>query len=285
MKKYILFILICLSFCFSFFLGTNNAKSEYTNHLEAFSKIRENCVKKNGVYDNDMMKNYCENVLKSEKYTLTYEFYLNTYNHGLEQAIDSSYDDNEDDYSSALIIISAIIFILLCLVSLDAFWFTKDYLNKQKITNKNNKEIIKNAICISLVPSIPVVLYALAKAISPFFIVKDLIFSGIDKVILCLLIITISLYAFISSLIGLLANKYTDKKLKSIGMIILVSIVVNIIISMIVYAISMILNDQFVYQVRGIDNLLSIYEPIVLVITLVILAVLSKRFLDKKVSK
>ena len=278
MKKYILLIIISIVLLIPLGLGVRNTKNDFKNHESAFLNSRTKCVAVNGTYVDDYDKSFCEEVLAKEKYTESIGSYYSLY----EGNVDST-----ENYGGFIIGSTIFIkFILFILIGLDSVWFVSDYLKSKKITKKNNDELRKKAIGVSLIAAIPYTIYTILKVLSPFVVVKDyLVFEkGEIKTTICYLLAGI-LISVITSLIGLVLSKRNYNTIKNLMGIILLLVLVELSI----FAATEVINSIFVVYYEGLEtfwfNTACTLQVLLLVFTITVGLILYKFVPSLKESK
>lgn len=288
MKKYVILILMSIALLFVFVNGIGETKETIKYQNDITAEIKEKCLSKNGVYDTPEMEAYCYKTIKEDKYTIDLISYMSTYNNELESVIDDIYsekdEDNEVITSYGPTVFAILLLILMCLMALDSVFFVKDYMNKQKKSNKMDNT--KKCICISMIPTIPVLLYAIAKLVSPFIIINNiLVVTGNDVLYIFNYCASLIATLFIVSIVGLIAYKCSDKLLKSIILIIVVLYAVKLSSALIMTLLESIVPDGITYTAIGIFDVISTYHTIVTIVLAVIIYVIYARLPMKKVSK
>ena len=275
MKKYILLFIISIVLAFTLGVGVNNTKNAFENYEESFNKTKENCFSKNGVYDNDDIKRLCEGYISKEKFTGYFGTYYVVYEDHIDSIIDTSFG-----------LTSIIKYVLFILIGLDSVWFVNDYLKNKKITKKNNDELRKKAIGVSLIAAIPFSVYSVLKVLSPIVVVKDyLVFEKGDiKTIICYLLAGI-LISVITSLIGLVLSKRNYNTIKNLMGIILLLVLVELSI----FAATEVINSVFVVYYEGLETFwyetACTLQVLLLVLTIIVGLILYKFIPSVKESK
>ena len=236
MKKYILLFIISIVLAFTLGVGVNHSRNAFEAYEESFYKTRTNCVDLNGIYENDSIKIFCENYIKKVEYKDSIGLYYINYEDRVENII---------DYTSIFK------YVLFILIGLDSIWFVNDFFKGKKMTKKNKDELRKKAIGVSLIPSIPFIIYSLLKVLSPFVVVKDyLVFEkGEIKTTICYLLAGI-LISLIVSLIGLVLSKRNYNTIKNLMGIILLLVLVELSI----FAATEFINTVFVVYYEGLET-------------------------------
>ena len=239
MKKYILLFIISIVLAFTLGVGFNNARKSIEVYEEGFYKSRTSCVNLNGNYENDNIKTLCEDLIKKEGYKDSIGLYYINYEDSIDYMLDDYY------------YISIFKYVLFILIGLDSVWFVNDYLKGKKMTKKNNDELRKKAIGVSLISSIPFITYSLLKVLSPFVVAKDYIVfeKGDIKATICYLLAGI-LISVITSLIGLVLSKRNYNTIKNLMGIILLLVLVELFI----FAATEVINTVFVVYYEGLET-------------------------------
>lgn len=240
MKKYILLFIISIVLAFTLGVGVNHSRNAFEAYEESFYKTRTNCVDLNGIYENDSIKIFCENYIKKVEYKDSIGLYYINYEDRVDNIMDESFG-----YTSIFK------YVLFILIGLDSIWFVNDFFKGKKMTKKNKDELRKKAIGVSLIPSIPFIIYSLLKVLSPFVVVKDyLVFEkGEIKTTICYLLAGI-LISLIVSLIGLVLSKRNYNTIKNLMGIILLLVLVELSI----FAATEFINTVFVVYYEGLET-------------------------------
>ena len=274
MKKFILLIIISIVLIFTLGVGVKNTKSAFKSYEESFYKIRTNCIDKNGIYENDAMKKLCDNLVSKDKYTDDIGAYFVNYEDSIQTI------SRIDNYDIGLK------YLLFILIGLDSVWFVNDFLKSKKINKKNNDELRKRAIFVSLIPSIPFIVYSILKVLSPFVVIKDylLIEKSDIKTIICYLLAGI-LISVIISIIGLVLSKRKYNTIKNlIGIIIMI-----VLIKLSIFAATKLINSVFVVYYEGLElfhyESACVLQVLLLVFTIIVGLLLYKFVPSLKESK
>lgn len=275
MKKYILLFIISIVLAFTLGVGVNHARNAFEVYKEGFYKTRTYCVNLNGNYENDSIKTSCEDFIKKVEYKGSIGLYYINY----EDHVDNILDENCG-------YVSIFKYVLFILIGLDSIWFVNDYLKGKKITKKNNDELRKKAIGVSLISSIPFITYSVLKVLSPFVVAKDYIVfeKGDIKTTLCYLLAGI-LFSVITSLIGLVLSKRNYNTIKNLMGIILLLVLVELSI----FAATELINSIFVVYYEGLETFwyetACTLQVLLLVLTIIVGLILYKFIPSVKESK
>ena len=271
MKKYYLLIIISVILAFTLGVGVNHSKNSFETYKTGFDEMRTKCVEFKGSYENDDVKKTCEKYIGKEEFKGSIGLYYINYEDRVENII---------DYTSIFK------YVLFILIGLDSIWFVNDFFKGKKMTKKNNDELRKKAIGVSLISSIPFITYSVLKVLSPLFVVKDFIVieKGDIKTTICYLLAGI-LISVITSLIGLVLSKRNYNTIKNLMGIILLLVLVELSI----FAATEVINSVFVVYYEGLETFwyetACTLQVLLLVLTIIVGLILYKFIPSVKESK
>ena len=248
MKKYILFCLTTIVLIASLVIGVKNT-NDYYHVMEDYNKKGNEVCANNGSYINSAGVDLCESFDTTKEYKVEVKEYVTDVDMYSKTFILNQENIEESSLDVMVQVCTILGEVLLVIISIESVFFVKDYKAKTKITKNNKDDIKSKCVLVALIPTIPLMLYGIAKGISPLLFVKNglVLNIGATKFIInyCLSYV---LLAVITGLIGLVVSTRNKKTVFNSLLIVLVMLVYKFGI----YVATLLINSMFVVNYENL---------------------------------
>lgn len=256
MKKYILLFITTLVLLIVLIVGIKETNDHNKVMVEFINKRNQVCEQNNGTYINSAGIDVCKSFDGQTEYKVEVKDYITDVDAFSSSLVVDSDTQDELESDIGLPIFEIGKFIMYVLISVESIWFVKDFLSKAKVTKKNIKEIKDKCILVSLIPTIPLMVYGVIKGISPLLFGRDaLILNMSSYKFIANYSLTYVLLAIITGLIGLVVSTRNTKWHVNISLIVSLMIVYHVCIIIA----TLLINSVFVMNYEGLFVIGALY--------------------------